>query len=141
MKKISHANKQNFAFIQTSTNFCCIGLSKDYGTVFRIDVVDATTDKPIGTTVVTTQGVLQEQRDFLIEEKGMPYLYFVMQGPLKFEKVRRTVIELRTGLNETDFFNHAKQQQTTSATISETKARPGTCRTINLSPRFNFFSD
>jgi hypothetical protein len=104
------------------------GYSKHYGTVFRIEIIDATTDKAIGSSIVTTQGILQNQRDFLIEEKQMPYLYFLMHGPLKFDKVRRTVLELRTGLNENDFFNPSKQQQqiSVSTTSQDNKTRPGT---------------
>jgi hypothetical protein len=101
---------------------------KHYGTVFRIDVIDATTDKAIGSSIVTTQGILQRQRDFLIEEKQMPFLYFLMQGPLQFDKVRRLVLELRTGLNENEFFNQSKQQQqqtSVSTTSQENKTRPG----------------
>lgn len=105
-----------------SLSSCRNGYRKHYGTVFRIEVVDAASDKPIGTSVITTQGVLQQQRDYLIEEKGMPYLYFLMHGPLKFDKLRRAVVELRTGLNESDFFSPAKLQQTTT---TEVKSRPG----------------
>jgi hypothetical protein len=94
--------------------------------VFRIDIIDATTDKAIGSSIVTTQAILQLQRDFLIEEKQMPFLYFLRQGPLKFDKVRRTVLELRTGLNENDFFNPSKLQQiSASPTPQDSKSRPG----------------
>ena len=43
--------------------------SPHYEMEYRIDVVDATNDKVIGTGLITAQGLLQQQRDFLVEEK------------------------------------------------------------------------
>jgi hypothetical protein len=73
-------------------------------------------------SIITTQGILQQQRDYLIEEKGMPYLYFLMQGPLKFTRLRRIAIELRTGLNDFEFFNPPKLQMAASL---DSKTHPG----------------
>jgi hypothetical protein len=37
--------------------------SPHYGCAYRIDLVDALTDKPIGSSFLTTQSILQLQRD------------------------------------------------------------------------------
>jgi hypothetical protein len=72
--------------------------------------VDGATDKPVGVTLLTTQSLLQEQRDYLIEQGDMP-LFLFRKGPITFEGKRRLVLELRTGLKTgfgSDFFEAAK---------------------------------
>lgn len=91
-----------------------------YGTEFRIECVDASTDKPIGTSLITTQSLLQQQRDYLIEEKKVPFLSFVR--PIRFTELRRITVELRAGLKSgfsTDFFSPTK------AVSPDGDARPG----------------
>jgi hypothetical protein len=81
-----------------------------YGMEYRIDVIDATTDKSIGAGLITTQGLLQQQRDYLLEEKRLPFLSFVRK-PIRFSEMRRIVIELRAGLKNgysNDFYTPAK---------------------------------
>lgn len=92
-----------------------------YGTEFRIECVDATTDRPIGTGLITTQGLLQQQRDYLIEEKGVPFLSFIR--PIRFTELRRISIELRAGLKSgfsSDFYS-----PTSKTVLSDSESRPG----------------
>jgi hypothetical protein len=59
------------------TNVLMWHRSPHYGSEFRVELVDATTDTTVGTSLLTTQGLLQEQRDFLIEDRGVrPWAYF-----------------------------------------------------------------
>jgi hypothetical protein len=76
--------------------------------------VDGATDKPVGVTLLTTQSLLQEQRDFLVEQGDMPLFPF-RKGPIAFEGKRRLVLELRTGLKTgfgLDFFEASKGPST-----------------------------
>jgi hypothetical protein len=69
----------------------------DYGREFRLDVVDANTDKPVGTTVLTTQGMLQNQRDLVIQQEGVSLLQ-LFRGPVQCKGERIMKLELRTGV-------------------------------------------
>jgi hypothetical protein len=85
-----------------------------YGTELRIEVVDGATDKPVGVTLLTTQSLLQEQRDFLVEQGDMSLFQF-LKGPVKFKGKRRMILELRTGLKTgfgSDFFEASKGSST-----------------------------
>jgi hypothetical protein len=64
------------------------------------------TDKPVGTSVITTQGILQQQRDLLIEQGLLSTLTFGLKPPT-FKGKQRMVLELRTGVKSgvsTDYF-------------------------------------
>ncbi|CAB9499353.1 C1 [Seminavis robusta] len=77
-----------------------------YGVNFFIEVVDALTDKPVGTSVLTTQGLLQQQRDHQIESGAMAILTLGTKPPV-FKGKRRMTLELRTGVKRgitSDFF-------------------------------------
>ena len=79
---------------------------------YRIDVIDAATDKAIGTGLITTQGLLQQQRDYLVEEKRLPFLSFLLK-PILFTDMRRIVIELRAALKNgysNDFYSPIKSR-------------------------------
>jgi hypothetical protein len=83
---------------------------------YRIDVIDATTDKAIGTGLITTQGLLQQQRDYLVEEKRLPFLSFLLK-PIRFADMRRIVIELRAALKHgysSDFYTPVKTRSSLS---------------------------
>eukprot|EP00980_Cylindrotheca_fusiformis_P023761 scaffold10939_cov105-Cylindrotheca_fusiformis.AAC.6 len=69
----------------------------DYGQEFRLDVVDANTDKPVGTSVLTTQGMLQSQRDEFVQQEGVS-LPQVVRGPLCYKGKRKMKLELRKGV-------------------------------------------
>jgi hypothetical protein len=78
-----------------------------YGTEFRVELVDATTDKPIGAGVVTTQSLLQRQRDAFVEKHGLP-LFAPFRGPPTFDS-QRLNLELRSGVKAAaDFFSPSK---------------------------------
>lgn len=89
---------------------CFVRFRPHYGVEFRVEVVDSATDEPVGATVLTTQSLLQEQRDFVVEQQGFP---FVLRGPLKFEGTRPLVLELRTGVKtgfSSEFFASSSGQ-------------------------------
>lgn len=68
--------------------------------------MDALTDKPVGTGVITTQGILQQQRDLMIERGTMSILNVGKKPPV-FKGKQRLVLELRTGVKSgisSDFF-------------------------------------
>ena len=84
--------------------------SPDYGSEFRIELVDAATDKTIGTSIVTTQSLLQRQRDFLIEKQGVSLVQFI-QKPIVFKGNIRMELELRHDMKSAstmDFFSPRK---------------------------------
>lgn len=75
-----------------------------YGTEFKIEVIDANVDKVIGSSFITTQGLLQRQRDFLIEEKGSPFSSFLYPKPCR--EPLDLVLELRTEMDKSlDYFS------------------------------------
>ena len=86
--------------------------SPHYGMEYRIEVIDATTDNPTGTTLLTTQGLLQDQRDSIIAEHGLSLLQF-LKGPIRFDRMRTLLLELRAGVKSgfsPDFFVSRSEQ-------------------------------
>jgi len=82
-----------------------------YGVEFFIEVVDALTDKPVGTTVLTTHGILQNQRDLMLERGQMSVLNAGKKPPV-FKGKRRMILDLRAGVKSgvsSDFFVPAKE--------------------------------
>lgn len=59
---------------------------------YRIDVVDATNDKVIGTGLITAQGLLQQQRDFLVEEKRTTKAKYTQKEIEKCRKAENGVV-------------------------------------------------
>ncbi len=68
-----------------------------YGVEFRIDVVEADTDAIVGSTFLTTQGILQEQRDAYIAKNGASLLQF-LKGPIPWMETRKVKLKLRAGI-------------------------------------------
>ena len=98
-------------------DFLLIFLSNHYGTEFRIEVLDASTDASIGSTLVTTHGVLQLQRDKLAAEGGLNLSSIIAQDAIKMKK-RKAILELRTGVKsgfELDFYKTDKLSGPTRA--------------------------
>lgn len=92
--------------------------SSHYGTEFKIEVVDATTDMPIGTKLLTTQGLLQWQRDNI--GWGLSLSSVMNEEPISLEKLD-VCLELRANVKTgfgIDFYN--------SSRLSE-NARAGKC--------------
>lgn len=95
-----------------------------YGTEFRIELVDASTERVMGTCLITTQGLLQSQRDYLVEEMRVPLLSFLR--PFRFVEMRRVILELRagfkSGFSSTDYFASSKR-----GCLSDAEIQPGMC--------------
>ncbi|VEU38305.1 unnamed protein product [Pseudo-nitzschia multistriata] len=68
-----------------------------YGVAFRIDVVEADRDTIIGSALLTTQGILQEQRDAYIAEHGISLLQF-LNGPIPWMGTRKMKLPLQSGI-------------------------------------------
>ena len=88
-----------------------------YGTEFRIEVLDASTDASIGSALITTQGLLQWQRDKIANNGGLKLDSILAQDPIDVEK-RKIVLELRTGVKSgfgLDFYNSAKLKGSSNA--------------------------
>jgi hypothetical protein len=68
-----------------------------YGMQFRLDVIDASAECVVGSTILTTQGLLQEQRDQYLAAHGVSLFQFV-KGPIPWHGTRTMKIELRSGL-------------------------------------------
>ena len=77
-----------------------------YGVEFRLDLVDASTDIAVGSALLTTQGLLQDQRDIVVNENGGSLLQF-LKGPLRWSGKRPLKLELRTGFGS-DYFSAPK---------------------------------
>ncbi len=67
-----------------------------YGMEYKLEVVDANTDKPIGSCLLSAQGVLQWQRDDIFASTDRTLLSFFHLR--KNSELRRVKLELRTGV-------------------------------------------
>lgn len=77
---------------------------------FRLEVIDASTDMTVGTSLITTHGLLQDQRDHSVSEGGTPLLQ-ALNGPICYKSKRNIRLELRTGVKSgysSDFFVSSK---------------------------------
>lgn len=69
-----------------------------YGEEFRLDCVDAQTDEVVGTALLSTQGILQMQRDEVIQRYGAS-LFQCFRGPILERGVRPGIrVLLRKGV-------------------------------------------
>ena len=79
-----------------------------YGVQYRIDVVESDTDMIIGSAVLTTQGILQAQRDLYISEHGVS-LFQSLKGPIPWMGKQKMRLSLRSGIkgdaSTDDFFS------------------------------------
>jgi len=97
-------------------------LSPHYGTEFRIEVVDAATDKALGIVLLTVQALLQGQRDSVVQQRGIALMSF-LHAPGKFEGKKHLVYELRTGFKagfSSEFYSTTKARSE-----KEGEPRPG----------------
>ena len=81
-----------------------------YGTEFRIEILDASSDASIGSSLITTQGLLQWQRDKVASEGALSFSTIKYQQPLEGQK-RNAILELRTGVKSgfgLDFYKSGK---------------------------------
>lgn len=83
----------------------------NYGMEYRVEVVDAYADKPVGMAVVPAQGLLQQQRDAIVAADGFSVIN-PFQKPLRCTEKRRWRLELRTGAKNGDYFASSKGRTT-----------------------------
>ena len=101
-----------------------VRFSPHYGTEFRIELVDATTDKAIGWTLLPTQSLLMLQRDLIVAQNGLAF-QSLLKRPEPFRRKQRLVLELRTGMKNgfsAEFFSPGKLDSSSEAT-----SQPGQC--------------
>jgi len=95
-----------------------------YGVEFRIDVVDADTDIIIGSTFVTTHGLLQEQRDAYIAKNGASLLQF-LNGPISSMTPRKIRLKLRPGIkpgaSANEYYSFPLKSSGNSSTLGDEK--------------------
>ena len=80
-----------------------------YGMEYKLEVVDANTDKPIGSYLLSAQGLLQWQRDDMLAKKDQLLLSFFHLR--RYSEPRRVKLELRTGVKDgfgLNFYNSSK---------------------------------
>ena len=85
----------------------------DYAMEYRIELVDASSEKSVGSTLLTAQSLLQLQRDELIAEKGVAAFIRGLRNPERYAKQRHLALELRTGVKTgfgSDYFIPAQSK-------------------------------
>jgi len=93
-----------------------------YGAEYRLEVFDAYNNKPVGTTLLTAQALLQLQRDSLIEKFGL--FSFLPSIGNKLESYPTTLkIELRAGIKRG--FESTYSLPTKTSKSNESKLIPG----------------
>ena len=92
-----------------------------YGTEFRFEVVDASTDICVGTVLLSTQGLLQWRRDEIASSRNL--MFSLDTQPNIKPKKKRAIFELRTGVKSgfgLDFYNAGTVGSGTRAGTSNT---------------------
>lgn len=86
--------------------------SSHYGEEFRLDCVEVKTDEVVGSALLSTHGILQNQRDEFVEHNGASLFQF-FRGPL-LEKGKRTMkVPFRRGVKNVfglDFYVPSQQR-------------------------------
>eukprot|EP00984_Skeletonema_dohrnii_P029267 scaffold19714_cov144-Skeletonema_dohrnii-CCMP3373.AAC.1 len=80
-----------------------------YGMEYKVEVVDANTDRPVGSCLLSAQGLLQWQRDDLLSSLDRLLLSFFHFR--EYSEPRRLRLELRKGVKDgfgLNFYNSAK---------------------------------
>ncbi len=67
--------------LRANTHNPLFAIRSHYGEEFRLDCVDARTDEVVGTALLSTQGILQMQRDETIQRDGA-LLVQCFRGPI-----------------------------------------------------------
>lgn len=89
--------------LQIEFSFCffrCL-YRPHYGAEYRIELINAANDECIGACVLPTQALLQQQRDYLIEERGLSFFAFVRENARFDERLPRR-IRFRAGMENAD---------------------------------------
>lgn len=93
-------------------------LRPHYGAEFRVELVDASTNDPLGAGVITTQSLLLRQRDAFVEKHGLPIL-FPFRRPPSYD-AQPILLELLAGVKSgADYFSVTKA--TSNATGNKAK--------------------
>jgi hypothetical protein len=92
-----------------------------YGMEYKLEVVDANTDKPIGSCLLSTQGVLQWQRDDMFAQPDRILLSLFHLR--KYSEPRRIKLELRTGVKDGFGLNFYNSSEVAGG--KQTTQRPG----------------
>ena len=80
-----------------------------YGMEYKVEVVDANTDRPVGSCLLSAQGILQWQRDDLLSSVDRLFLSFFHFRD--YSEPRRLRLELRKGVKDgfgLNFYNSAR---------------------------------
>eukprot|EP00986_Skeletonema_menzelii_P013217 scaffold7559_cov137-Skeletonema_menzelii.AAC.1 len=94
-----------------------------YGMEYKIEVVDANTDRPVGSCLLSAQGLLQWQRDDLLSSLDRLLLSFFHFR--QYSEPRRLRLELRKGVKDgfgLNFYNSAKLTEGSNGANSSTHA-------------------
>ncbi len=95
-----------------------------YGMEYKVEVVDANTDRPVGSCLLSAQGLLQLQRDDLLSSMDRLLLSF-FPGFRDYSESRRLRLELRKGVKDgfgLNFYNSAKLTEGSNEATSSTHA-------------------
>ena len=94
-----------------------------FGMEYKVEVVDANTDRPVGSCLLSAQGLLQWQRDDLLSSLDRLLLSFFHFRD--YSEPRRLRLELRTGVKDgfgLNFYNSAKLTEGSNDTSSSMHA-------------------
>jgi hypothetical protein len=97
-----------------------------YGMEYKLEVVDANTDKPIGSCLLSTQGLLQWQRDDMFAQTDRILLSLFHLR--KYSEPRRVKLELRTGVKDgfgLNFYNSSEVVGSSTNKGKQSAQRPG----------------
>ena len=97
-----------------------------YGMEYKLEVIDANTDKPVGSCLLSTQGLLQWQRDDMFAQPDRILLSLLHLR--KYSEPRRVKLELRTGVKDgfgLNFYNSSEVAGGSTNKGKSTTQRPG----------------
>jgi hypothetical protein len=103
-----------------------------YGAEFKIEVIDANTDRPIGSYLLSAQEVLQSQHDSFATSEALELKLKLKQltdaraVPVEFH---RMTAELRSGVKSgfgLDFYSSVSNKSHAEAEVEQDSSRPGT---------------
>lgn len=67
---------------------------RHYGVDFSFELIDASTDQVVGTSILPAKAILQEQRDIYSSATIIPFVW-IFGGPVTFNQTRHLLLELR----------------------------------------------
>ena len=94
-----------------------------YGMEYKLEVVDAEADKPVGSCLLSAQGLLQWQRDDILASKGRLLMSFFHIR--RYSEPRRVKLELRTGVKDGFGLNFYNSSNTAGRPKGKETSQPG----------------